>query len=44
MRREKMTIDDATRPSPLEEEDSPEDTMLVDDKLMEEPINDNGAP
>jgi predicted RNA-binding Zn-ribbon protein involved in translation (DUF1610 family) len=43
MRREKMTIDDVTRPSSLEEEASPEDTMLVDEKLMEEPL-DNGAP
>jgi len=39
MRRENMTMDDVTRPSPITEEVSPDETKVVEDNL-----NKSGAP
>jgi RNA polymerase subunit RPABC4/transcription elongation factor Spt4 len=39
MHRDNLTMDDATRPTPLNEESPPEDTVLVN-----EPVNKNSAP
>ena len=44
MRRDNMTMDDVTQPNPLEEEDSPEETVLTDELLADEPLNKTGAP
>jgi hypothetical protein len=43
MRRENMTMDDVTRPMPLDDEEPlPEEPMMADESLPEEPLNDNG--
>jgi len=44
MRRENMTMDDVTRPTPLEEEPPLEEQVLADEPFVDEPLNDNGAP
>jgi hypothetical protein len=48
-RREKMTMDDVTRPTPVEAIESQEDIIPIDEPPEEEPfeqnkLNDYGAP
>jgi predicted RNA-binding Zn-ribbon protein involved in translation (DUF1610 family) len=43
MRREKMTMDEIIRPTPLGEEAAVEETILIDEKLADEPENKTGT-